>query len=205
MVGKFLERTVEVREVWLDKYDGDMIDVLRALLSECGCDLRVRAMKYAYYGGTVKAISRVCIQLPAKLGMSVVMPSGEAHNIREAYYIAVFRAITEIREHKTKELIGTEFSHIPQSEEESDPPLNHYKLAKKHPDLAAMDVGARPTMPCSTASMNGDRPRCGSLPPDDDEHPMVKLFSAGGNCKTATKSRSRVSKKFKKLPVAHPD
>jgi hypothetical protein len=137
MVGKFLERTVEVREVWLDKYDGDMIDVLRALLSECGCDLRVRAMKYAYYGGTVKAISRVCIQLPAKLGMSVVMPSGEAHNIREAYHIAVFRAITEIREHKTKELIGTEFSHIPQSEEESKSSLKPLQVGEETSRLSS--------------------------------------------------------------------
>jgi hypothetical protein len=83
MVGKFLKKTVKVREVWLNEYDGDMIDVLRTLLLKCGCDPLVRVMKYAYYDGTVKAKSRVCIQLPAKLGMSVVMPSREAHNIRQ--------------------------------------------------------------------------------------------------------------------------
>ena len=41
-------------------------------------------------------------------------------------HIAVMRAITDIREHKTKELMGSEFIHIPHMEEEDDPMLNHF-------------------------------------------------------------------------------
>jgi hypothetical protein len=38
---------------------------------------------------------------PAKLGMSVVMLAGEARTVSTAYKIAVMKAITDIREHKT--------------------------------------------------------------------------------------------------------
>ncbi|KAK1698460.1 hypothetical protein QYE76_015157 [Lolium multiflorum] len=69
--------------------------------------------------------------------MSVVMPAGEARTIQTAYHIAIMRAITDIREHKTKELIGSEFSHIPHMEEEDDPMLNHFKYAKRKPAEAA--------------------------------------------------------------------
>ncbi|KAK1698461.1 hypothetical protein QYE76_015158 [Lolium multiflorum] len=69
--------------------------------------------------------------------MSVVMPAGEARTINTAYHIAIMKAITDIREHKTKELIGSEFAHIPHMEEEDDPMLNHFKLAKRKPTEAA--------------------------------------------------------------------
>jgi hypothetical protein len=65
------------------------------------------------------------------------MPAGEARTIQTAYHIAVMRAITDIREHKMKELIGSEFSHIPHLEEEDDPMLNHFKYAKRKPAEAA--------------------------------------------------------------------
>jgi hypothetical protein len=38
--------------------------------------------------------------LPAKLGMSVIMPVGEARTVSVAFKIAAMRAITDIREHK---------------------------------------------------------------------------------------------------------
>ncbi|KAK1643793.1 hypothetical protein QYE76_061598 [Lolium multiflorum] len=69
--------------------------------------------------------------------MSVVMPAGEARTIRTAYHIAIMKAITDIREHKTKDLIGSEFAHIPHMEEDDDPTLNHFKLAKRKPVEAA--------------------------------------------------------------------
>jgi hypothetical protein len=47
--------------------------------------------------------------LPAKLGMSVIMPVGEACIISVAYKIAVMKAITDIREHKTEKLLGTKW------------------------------------------------------------------------------------------------
>jgi hypothetical protein len=84
-----------------------MTYVLRGLLLELGCDPRIQVMKYMYYDGTIVAKCRVGLQLSDKLGMSVVMPSGEARTIRTAYHMAVFKAITNIQEHKTKELLGT--------------------------------------------------------------------------------------------------
>jgi hypothetical protein len=59
-------------------------------------------MKYMYYNGTVLAKCRVGLQLPAELGMNLVMPAREARTIRTAYHIAILKAITEIREHKIK-------------------------------------------------------------------------------------------------------
>ena len=65
------------------------------------------------------------------------MPAGEARTTQTAYHIAIMRAITDIREHKTKELMGSEFSHIPHMEEEDYPMLNHFKFAKRKPAEAA--------------------------------------------------------------------
>jgi hypothetical protein len=75
--------------------------------------------------------------LPAKLGMSVIMPAGEAHTISVAFKIATMRAITDIREHKMEQLLGTKFPHIPHDEEREDPRQDSYKFAKKHPHAAA--------------------------------------------------------------------
>jgi hypothetical protein len=94
-------------------------------------------MKYMYYDDTVLANCRVGIQLPESLGLSVVMPAGEARTIRTTYHIAIMKTIIYIREHKTKDLIGSEFAHIPHMEEDDDPTLNHFKLAKRKPAEAA--------------------------------------------------------------------
>jgi hypothetical protein len=75
--------------------------------------------------------------LPAKLGMSVVMPAGEAHTVSTAYKIAVMKAITDIREHKMEKLLGTKFTHIPHDEEGEDPCRDSYKFVKRHPHAAA--------------------------------------------------------------------
>jgi hypothetical protein len=75
--------------------------------------------------------------LPAKLDMSVIMPAGEACTISVAYKIAVVKAITDIRKHKTEQLLGTKFMHIPHNNEGEDPRRDSYKFAKKHPHAAA--------------------------------------------------------------------
>jgi hypothetical protein len=75
--------------------------------------------------------------LPAKLGMSVIMPAGETRIVSVAYKIAVMKAITDIREHKTEQLLGTKFMYIPHDEEGEDPRRDSYKSAKKHPHAAA--------------------------------------------------------------------
>jgi hypothetical protein len=90
-------------------------------LLECGCETRIPVKKYAYYEGKVFQKYKVGIMLPAKLGLSVIMPAGEARTVSVAYKIAVMKAITDIREHKMEKLLGTKFMHIPHDEEGEDP------------------------------------------------------------------------------------
>jgi hypothetical protein len=122
--------------VTLDEYDGNLSDLLRGILQGCGCETRIPIKKYAYYKGRVFQKYKVGIMLPTKLDMSVIMPAGEARTISVAYKIAVMKAITDIREHKTKKLLGTKFMHIPHDEEGEDPLRDSYKFAKRHPHAA---------------------------------------------------------------------
>jgi hypothetical protein len=101
------------------------------------CETRIHVKKYAYYEGRVFQKYKVGIMLPAKLGMSVVMPAGEARTVSTTYKIAVMKAITDIREHKMEKLLGTKFMHIPHDEEGEDPLWDSYKFAKRHPHAAA--------------------------------------------------------------------
>jgi hypothetical protein len=130
-------RTVQVRDVTLDDYDGNLSNILRGILLECGCETCIPVKKYAYYEGRVFQKYKVGIMLPAKLGMSVIMPTGEARTVSVAYKIAVMKAITNIREHKMEKLLGTKFMHIPHDEEGEDPCRDSYKFAKRHPHAAA--------------------------------------------------------------------
>jgi hypothetical protein len=41
-------RTVQVRDVTLDEYDGNLSDLLWGILQECGCETRIPVKKYAY-------------------------------------------------------------------------------------------------------------------------------------------------------------
>jgi hypothetical protein len=76
----------------LDEYDGNLSDLLPGILQECRCETRIPIKKYAYYEGRVFQKYSVGIMLPAKLGMSVIMPAGEAHTVSVAYKIAVMKA-----------------------------------------------------------------------------------------------------------------
>jgi hypothetical protein len=69
--------------------------------------------------------------------MSVIMPAGEACTVSIAYKIAVMRAITDIREHKTEKLLGTKYTHIPHNKEGEDPCRDSYKFVKRHPHAVA--------------------------------------------------------------------
>jgi hypothetical protein len=59
----------------LDEYDGNLSDLLRGILQECGYETRIPVKNYAYYEGRVFQKYKVGIMLPAKLGMSMVMPA----------------------------------------------------------------------------------------------------------------------------------
>jgi hypothetical protein len=106
-------------------------------LQECGCETRIPVKKYTYYEGKVFQKYKVGIMLPAKLGMSVIMPAGEARTVSVPYKIAVMKAITNIREHKMEKLLGTKFTHVPHDEEGEDPCRDSYKFAKRHPHATA--------------------------------------------------------------------
>jgi hypothetical protein len=106
-------------------------------LQECGCETRIPVKKYAYYEGRFFHKYKVGIMLPAELGMSVIMPAREARTVSVAYKIAVMKAITDIREHKTEKILGTKFTHIPRDEQGEDPCRDSYKFAKRHPHVAA--------------------------------------------------------------------
>jgi hypothetical protein len=45
---------------------------------------------------------------------------GEARNLAVAFQIAIIEAITKIREHKAKHLIGTSFISIPHDSEDTE-------------------------------------------------------------------------------------
>jgi hypothetical protein len=130
-------RIVEVQDVTLDEYDGALSNMLWGILQECGCETRIPVKKYAYYEGRVFQKYKVRIMLPAKLGRSMIMPAREAHTVSVGFKIADMRAITNIREHKTEQLLGTKFMHIPHNEEGEDPRWDSYKFAKRHPHAAA--------------------------------------------------------------------
>jgi hypothetical protein len=45
--------TVQVRDVTLDDYDGNLADMLRGILLECRCETLILVKKYAYYEGKI--------------------------------------------------------------------------------------------------------------------------------------------------------
>jgi hypothetical protein len=65
------------------------------------------------------------------------MPYGEAKTITTAYHMGIFKAILEIRKHKSVELLCSAYSHIPHAKEDEDPTLNHLVLANRSPEAAA--------------------------------------------------------------------
>ncbi|KAK1649910.1 hypothetical protein QYE76_067715 [Lolium multiflorum] len=140
MANTFPKRTLRKVEGWLGDYDGPITALLCGMLKELHCDPRIPVIKYTYYDGEILAKCRVSVQLPTKLLMSRVMPYGEAKTITTAYHMGLFKAILEIRQHKSVELLCSEFSHIPHAEEDEDPTLNHLVLAHRSPEAAAQHM-----------------------------------------------------------------
>ncbi|KAK1684386.1 hypothetical protein QYE76_045234 [Lolium multiflorum] len=139
MANTFPKRTLRKVEGWLGDYDGPITALLCGMMKELHCDPRIPVIKYTYYDGEILAKCRVSVQLPEKLLMSRIMPYGEAKTITTAYHMGLFKAILEIRQHKSVELLCSEFSHIPHAEEDEDPTLNHLVLAPS-PEAAAQHM-----------------------------------------------------------------
>jgi hypothetical protein len=75
------------------------------MLKEFHCKTRIPILKYICYDGKIVAKCRVSVQLPKILKMSRIMPYGEAKTLTTAYHMAIFKAILEIRQHKSVELL----------------------------------------------------------------------------------------------------
>ncbi|KAK1602386.1 hypothetical protein QYE76_007943 [Lolium multiflorum] len=140
MAYTFPKRTLRQVEGWLGDYEGPLTDLLRGMLKELHCETRIPVLKYIYYDGEIVAKYRVSVQLPMQLEMSRIMPYGEAKTFTTAFHMAIFKAILEIRQHKSVELLCSEYSHIPHAEEDEDPTLNHLLMANKHPEVAAQHM-----------------------------------------------------------------
>ncbi|KAK1620361.1 hypothetical protein QYE76_025878, partial [Lolium multiflorum] len=158
MAYTFPKRTLRKVEGWLGDYDGPLTDLLRGMLKELHCETRIPVLKYIYYDGEIVAKCRVSVQLPMRLEMSRIMPYGEAKTITTAYHMAIFKAILEIRQHKSVELLCSEYSHIPHAEEDEDPTLNHLLMEHKHREVAAqhMDRYEDEPIPCDTEDEGGE-------------------------------------------------
>ena len=140
MAYTFPKRTLRKVEGWLGDYEGNLTDLLRGMLKELHCETRIPILKYIYYDGEIVAKCRVSVQLPKKLEMSPIMPYGEAKTLTTAYHMAIYKAILELRQHKSVELLCSEYSHVPHAEEDEDPTLNHLLMAHKHPEVAAQHM-----------------------------------------------------------------
>ncbi|KAK1683149.1 hypothetical protein QYE76_043997 [Lolium multiflorum] len=140
MAYTFPKRTLRKVDGWLGDYEGPLTDLLCGMLKELHCETRIPVLKYIYYDGEIVAKCRVSVQLPAQLEMSRIMPYGEAKTLTTAFHMAIFKAILEIRQHKSVELLCSEYSHIPHAEEDEDPTLNHLLMANKHPEVAAQHM-----------------------------------------------------------------
>jgi len=82
-------RIVRVSESNLDEYDGSWTNILKKLLTALSCETNIPVKIFSYFDGNILAKYRITIQLPEKLGFSVIMPYGEAHCSALAYEIAV--------------------------------------------------------------------------------------------------------------------
>ena len=140
MAYTFPKRTLRKVEGWLGDYEGNLTDLLRGMLKELHCETKIPVLKYIYYDGEIVAKCRVSVQLPKKLEMSPIMPYGEAKTLTTAYHMAIFKTIIEIRQHKSVELLCSQYSHVPHAEEDEDPTLNHLLMAHKHPEVAAQHM-----------------------------------------------------------------
>ncbi|KAK1608605.1 hypothetical protein QYE76_032278 [Lolium multiflorum] len=105
MAYTFPKRTLRQVEGWLGDYEGPLTDLLRGMLKELHCETRIPVLKYIYYDGEIVAKYRVSVQLPMQLEMSRIMPYGEAKTFTTSFHMAIFKAILEIRQHKSVELL----------------------------------------------------------------------------------------------------
>ena len=131
------ERIVRIRETTLDEYSGEWTEVLRQMMLDFGCPDKIPVKVFSYHDGSILAKYRVAIQIPPKLGLSAIMPYGEARNSVVAYQIAVVEAVTSIREVKGKELLGSVFTSVPYGEIGERVEMDHLSFMKVDPDNAA--------------------------------------------------------------------
>ena len=142
-------RIVRFSESNLKEHFGGWTDILKSLLLALSCATDIPVKIYSYFDGNILAKYRVAIELLEKLGMSIIMPYGEAQSSALAFEIAVVEAITSIREYKSDELKGTIFTIIPFGDIEDRVTYDYITLVKEDPVSAAqclercMDLAAQ--------------------------------------------------------------
>ena len=138
-------RIVRVSDSNLKEHFGGWTEILITL--SCATDIPVKI--YSYFDGNILAKYRVDIEFPEKLGLSIIMPFGEAQSSALAFDIAVVEGITSIREYKSDELEGTVFAVIPVRDIEDRVTYDYNFFVKEDPETVAkclersMDLAAQ--------------------------------------------------------------
>jgi len=109
MASQDMERTVNRKDKRISDYEGSLTSLLQDLLRSLDCHPDIPVKIYTYYREGRFDKYHVGLLLPTKLGLSAVMPAGEARNQNVAYRMAVVEAITRITAFKKMKLIGTKF------------------------------------------------------------------------------------------------
>ena len=78
MASSMPPRKVRVSDSYLKEHFGGWTEILKSLLITLSCATDIPVKIYSYFDGNILAKYRVTIELPEKLGLSVIMPFGEA-------------------------------------------------------------------------------------------------------------------------------
>ena len=136
-MGELPGRTVIAKESSLDRYQGELVEILTQLLETFSCSPKALVKIFGYYHGGVLAKYRVSIPLPPEIGSCYLELYGEARSSTIDFEIAVLEAITTIRDIKSLELVGTVFTTIKFGDREERENRDHIAFVIKEPKLAA--------------------------------------------------------------------
>ena len=88
-MGELPDRTMIVKESWLDQYQGDLMEILTQLLVTFSCSPKSLVKMFAYYDRSILAKYRVSIPLPQEIGSGYLEPYSKARSSAIAFKIAV--------------------------------------------------------------------------------------------------------------------
>ena len=88
MTSSMPPRIVRFSESNLKEHFGGWTEILKSLLLALSCATNIPVKIYSYFDRNILAKNRVAIELPEKLGMSIIMPYGVAQSSALAFEIA---------------------------------------------------------------------------------------------------------------------